>query len=51
MAEITAKAVNELRIKMGVGLMDCKRALVEADGDEEKEIKIHLQGNSLEYYT
>lgn len=40
MAEITAKAVNELRIKMGVGLMDCKRALVEADGDEEKAIKI-----------
>ncbi len=40
MAEITAKAVNDLRIKMGVGLMDCKRALVEADGDEEKAIKI-----------
>lgn len=40
MAEITAKAVNELRIKMGVGMMDCKRALVEADGDEEKAIKI-----------
>ncbi len=40
MANITAKAVNDLRIKMGVGLMDCKRALVEADGDEEKAIKI-----------
>jgi len=40
MAQITAKAVNDLRIKMGVGLMDCKRALVEADGDEEKAIKI-----------
>ena len=40
MAQITAKAVNDLRVKMGVGLMDCKRALVEADGDEEKAIKI-----------
>ena len=40
MAEITAKAVNELRIKTGVGMMDCKRALVEAEGDEEKAIKI-----------
>ena len=30
---ITAKEVNELRKKTGAGMMDCKKALVEADGD------------------
>ena len=33
MAEITAKLVKELREKTGAGMMDCKKALVEADGD------------------
>ncbi len=33
MAEITAKRVGELRAKTGAGLMDCKRALTESDGD------------------
>ncbi len=35
MAEITAGLVKELRDKSGVGMMDCKRALVENDGDME----------------
>ena len=35
---ITAKQVNELRKKTGAGMMDCKKALVEADGDMEKAI-------------
>ena len=30
MAAITAKMVNELRAKTGVGMMDCKKALVES---------------------
>jgi elongation factor Ts len=38
MANITAKDVNELRKMTGVGMMDCKKALVEADGDVEKAI-------------
>ncbi|MBD3180875.1 translation elongation factor Ts [Candidatus Poribacteria bacterium] len=38
--EITAAMVKELRQKTGVGVMDCKRALVEADGDLEKAILI-----------
>lgn len=38
MANITAAAVNELRQKTGVGMMDCKKALVECDGDMEKAI-------------
>src|SRR5690606_26759322 len=33
MAEITAALVMELRAKSGVGMMDCKRALQETDGD------------------
>jgi elongation factor Ts len=33
MAEISAQSVNELRAKTGAGLMDCKRALVETNGD------------------
>ena len=40
MATITAKDVAELRAKTGLGMMDCKKALVEADGDVEKAIKI-----------
>ncbi len=40
MANITAKDVAELRAKTGLGMMDCKKALVEAEGDVEKAIKI-----------
>ncbi|WP_027179836.1 translation elongation factor Ts [Maridesulfovibrio bastinii] len=36
---ITAQMVKNLREKTGVGMMDCKKALAEADGDEEKAIK------------
>ena len=37
---ITAAQVNELRQITGAGMMDCKNALVEADGDFEKAIKV-----------
>ena len=40
MANITAKDVSELRAKTGLGMMDCKKALVEADGDVDKALKI-----------
>jgi len=36
MAEITAQAVNEFRKKTGLGLMECKSLLKEADGDMKK---------------
>ena len=36
MATITADAVKELRERTGAGMMDCKRALTEADGDFDK---------------
>lgn len=35
---VTASLVKELREKTGVGMMDCKRALVETDGDLEKAV-------------
>jgi elongation factor Ts len=37
---ITAAQVNELRQKTGAGMMDCKKALIEADGDIKKAIEI-----------
>ncbi|MDD6270049.1 MAG: translation elongation factor Ts, partial [Oscillospiraceae bacterium] len=37
---ITAKDVNELRKMTGVGMMDCKKALTETDGDVEKAIEL-----------
>ncbi|HHG84612.1 MAG TPA: elongation factor Ts [Bacteroidetes bacterium] len=40
MATITAKDVNELRKATGSGMMDCKKALVEAEGNLEKAIDI-----------
>lgn len=40
MAEITASAVKELREKTGAGMIDCKNALVEANGDGAAAIEI-----------
>ena len=40
MSAITAQTVNDLRQRTGAGLMDCKRALVEASGDTEKAVEI-----------
>ena len=39
MAEISAKSVMELRKSTGLGMMDCKQALKETDGDIEKAIE------------
>lgn len=38
MAEISASLVKELRDRTGLGMMECKKALVEAGGDVEKAI-------------
>jgi elongation factor Ts len=38
MSEITAKLVNELRGKTGLGMMECKKALSETAGDVQKAI-------------
>jgi len=38
--EISAKMVKDLRDKTGAGMMDCKAALAEAEGDMEKAVDI-----------
>ena len=43
MAEITAKDVKSLRDATGAGMMDAKKALVEADGDRDKAAQILRQ--------
>ncbi len=40
MAAITASMVKELRTSTGAGMMDCKKALTEADGDMAKAVDI-----------
>ena len=40
MAAITAKDVAELRKKTGCGMMECKKALVEANGDMDEAVKV-----------
>ncbi len=47
MATITAKAVAELRAKTGIGMMECKKALVEADGDIDAAVKILREKGEL----
>lgn len=40
MVKVTAAEVNKLRQQTGAGMMDCKKALVEAEGDFDKAISI-----------
>ena len=47
MATITAKDVAALRAKTGIGMMECKKALVEADGDMDAAIKILREKGEL----
>ncbi len=47
MATITAKDVAALRAKTGIGMMECKKALVEAEGDMDKAITILREKGEL----
>src|SRR5919106_2008449 len=40
MADVTAGAIKALREKTGAGMMECKKALIEAEGNEERAIEI-----------
>src|SRR6266576_3677655 len=40
MSEINAAAIKALREKTGAGMMDCKKAITEAEGNEERAIEI-----------
>lgn len=48
--EITSEIVMKLRNKTGVGMMDCKKALVETNGDFEKSVEI-LRKKGMEVAT
>lgn len=45
--EITASAVKQLRDITGAGMMDCKSALIEANGDFEGAIEVLRKGQKL----
>ena len=47
MAEITAAQVKELRERTGLGMMECKKALVESAGDIEKAIEEMRKSSGL----
>ena len=47
MATITAKDVAALRAKTGIGMMECKKALVEANGDMDAAVKILREKGEL----
>lgn len=47
MAEITAAAVKELRERTGLGMMECKKALVEAEGDLDLAIENMRKAGSM----
>src|SRR5690606_37963576 len=48
MANITAAEVNKLRQATGAGMMDCKKALVEANGHMEEAITVlRKQGQKI----
>ena len=51
MANITAKDVATLRAKTGIGMMECKKALVEANGDMDEAIKILRKRGELKAET
>ena len=40
MPEVTAGMVKELRQRTGAGIMDCKSALLDSDGDAEKAVEL-----------
>ena len=44
---ITAKQIAELRAKTGIGMMECKKALVEVGGDESKAMEILKKSGTL----
>ena len=48
---ISAKMVKELREKTGAGMMDCKKALTETNGDMEKAVEFLRSSNQVNYFS
>ena len=46
---ITAAMVKELRESTGAGMMDCKKALTETNGDMEKAVEFFKRKRSCSY--
>ena len=46
MAAVTAAMVKELRESTGAGMMDCKKALTETDGDMEAAVDVLRKSGS-----
>ena len=46
MADINAASVRELRDRTGIGMMECKKALIETDGDLDKAVE-HLRKKGM----
>jgi elongation factor Ts len=49
--EISAKMVKDLREKTGLGMMDCKKALVETEGDADKAVEYLRKKGALKAAT
>ncbi len=49
--EISAKMVKDLREKTGLGMMDCKKALVESQGDPDKAVEYLRKKGTLKAAT
>jgi len=49
--EISAKMVKDLREKTGLGMMDCKKALVETEGDSDKAVDYLRKKGALKAAT
>ena len=49
--EISAKMVKDLREKTGLGMMDCKKALVESEGDLDKAVEYLRKKGALKAAT
>lgn len=47
MAKVTAALVKELRERTGLGMMECKNALVECDGDTDQAIELLRKASGL----
>ena len=48
---ITAKMVADLRAQTGCGMMDCKKALEENDGDMDKALKLGICAGSASAFS
>ena len=49
MAKIDITLIQQLRERTGLGMMDCKQALVEAEGNIDKSVELLLPGGPCRF--